>query len=328
MSATSPSHTPGARRVVVWLVTLAVVALVLWRASSQLAGQWDTVRARAGALRPDWLLVAASMLLVLATYAVLVHAWRSLVAAWGSQLAFWPASRIWAVSNLGRYIPGKVWSIAVMGLLSRQAGVSAGAASGAAVAGTLVNIAAGFSVMLVAGMPVLRSVAPGGAGVALAVAVLATVGLLLMPVALTPALRVAARLLKRDVPVREAPPRVLWLVVLANIAAWVGYGVAFRVLALSLAPGSAGNWLEYLAVFTGSYLVGYLALVIPGGIGVREFALVGSLTALGLATPVEAWLLAAVSRLWLTVLEIAPGLLFLARDASLRFPPSRTDVPS
>jgi uncharacterized membrane protein YbhN (UPF0104 family) len=328
MSTSAPSSRSGARRTAIWLLTLAVVALALWQAARQLSGQWDEVRRRADSLHPDWLLVLASAALVLATYALLVHAWRSLVAAWGSRLGFWQASRIWSVSNLGRYLPGKVWSIAAMGLLSRKAGVSAGAASGAAVAGTLVNLAAGFAVMLVAGLPVLRSVAPGGAGAAVAIAVAATLGLLLLPVTLAPALRLVARLLGREVLVREAPARVLWLVVASNVAAWVGYGVAFRVLATALAPASAGNWLEYVAVFTGSYLAGYLAIVIPGGIGVREVAMVSSMTALGLATPVEAWLLAFVSRLWLTVLEVAPGLLFLARDASLRFPPSRTDVPS
>jgi uncharacterized membrane protein YbhN (UPF0104 family) len=114
----------------------------------------------------------------------------------------------------------------------------------------------------------------------------------------------------------------------ANVAAWVGYGVAFRVLALALVPASAGNWLQYVAVFTGSYLIGYLSLILPGGIGAREVAMVGSLTALGLTSTVDAWLLAVVSRLWLTVLEVAPGLIYLARDASLRLPPSRSDVSS
>ena len=149
-----------------------------------------------------------------------------------------------------------------------------------------------------------------------------------LPIVLGPAMRLAARLLRRDLPVREAPRAVLWLVVLSNVAAWVGYGVAFGLLAAALAPASAGNWVGCLAVFTGSYLVGYLALFAPGGIGFRELAMVTSLTALGLASPVDAWLLAAASRLWLTVLEVAPGVLFLARDATLRLPPSAPDVPT
>jgi hypothetical protein len=53
-----------------------------------------------------------------------------------------------------------------------------------------------------------------------------------------------------------------------------------------------------------------------------------SLRALGLAGPGEAWLLAITSRLWLTVLELVPGLLFLARDAARRPSQPRSDVPS
>jgi hypothetical protein len=318
----------AARRRLAWAATLAVVAFVLWRAAEDLSGQWSAVQTRAGSLRPAWGLVAASTVIVLATYALLIHAWRTLVGAWGGPLGFGTATRIWTISNLGRYLPGKVWSIAAMGLLARQAGVPAGAASGAAVAGTLVNIAAGFAVLLLSSSRVLRALAPGAESLAVAVAAAAAVGLLALPFVLGPAMRVASRLLKRDVPVREAPRAVLWLVVLANVAAWVGYGVAFGVLAAALAPASAGNWVGYLAVFTGSYLVGYLALFAPGGIGFREYAMVSSLTALGLASPVDAWLLAAASRLWLTVLEVAPGVLFLARDATLRLPPPAPDVPS
>ena len=52
-------------------------------------------------------------------------------------------------------------------------------------------------------------------------------------------------------------------------------------------------------------------LVAPGGVGVRETVLVGLLTSLRLATPADAVLLATTSRIWLTVLEILPGLVFL-----------------
>ena len=66
-----------------------------------------------------------------------------------------------------------------------------------------------------------------------------------------------------------------------------------------------------LAVYTASYLIGFLAIFAPGGIGVREAALAGLLISLRLATPADAALLAAASRIWLTVVEILPGLAFL-----------------
>ena len=328
-----PETTARARRGVLrrWLLPtaqLAIVAVVLWRATAQLVGEWDAVRASGRALAPDWVTVALSMVLVLATYALLVHAWRSLVTAWGSRLDFVDAARIWSVSNLGRYIPGKLWSIAAMGLLARRVGVSPAAASGSAIIGTLVNLAAGFSVLLFAGSRVLPTLVPGYQGATTALAVLATVGLLAFPLLIGPFARAAARLLRREASAISVPARTLWLVVASNVVAWVGYGLAFRVFAAALALGSAGNWLDYLAVFTGSYLIGYLVLIAPGGIGVRELAMAESLRALGLASPGDAWLLAIASRLWLTVLELVPGLLFLARDAARRPPQPRSDVPS
>jgi hypothetical protein len=159
--------------------------------------------------------------------------------------------------------------------------------------------------------------------------VLGTLGLLATPVALPLVARLAARVTGRSyVPVR-LPARVLLGVSAANVASWILYGVAFRWLAGALLPGLAGKWVEYVAVFAGSYLAGYLALVVPGGLGVRELSMAAALYRLGVADEPTAALLAVASRLWLTVLELAPGLIFLARGALRSGPrsPSRSDVP-
>ena len=122
------------------------------------------------------------------------------------------------------------------------------------------------------------------------------------------------------------PPRALATVVAANVAACVGYGLAFRWLAASLVPTAAGNHLSYVAVFAGSYLAGYLALAMPGGLVVREAALTTALVSLGLADPPTAALLAVASRLWLTVLEVVPGLAYLAGSPARSFSRSATDA--
>jgi hypothetical protein len=56
--------------------------------------------------------------------------------------------------------------------------------------------------------------------------------------------------------------------------------------------------------------------------------MVALLTALHLNTSKQAWLIAGASRVWLTILEILPGVLFLAYDvARRRSTKSATDVP-
>ena len=50
--------------------------------------------------------------MVFLTYAMQIESWRRILAGWGQHLAFGPAARTWSVANLGRYVPGKVWSVA------------------------------------------------------------------------------------------------------------------------------------------------------------------------------------------------------------------------
>ena len=73
-----------------------------------------------------------------------------------------------------------------------------------------------------------------------------------------------------------------------------------------------------------------LFLAIPGGIGPREGVMLLMLTTLSLTTEKQAALVTVASRLWLTLLELVPGLLFLAFDRIRPSPPldSRTDGAS
>ena len=296
---------------------LAVLGLALWFAFTQLGQHWGDFRRVAVNLRPRWGGVLGSALLVLATYALLIESWRTLVRAWGDRLSFVDAARIWTVSNLGRYVPGKLWSIGAMGLMAQRAGVSPVAATTSALVGTGVNLAAGAAVVFLAGGGVVRALFPSLGAWSVWLPVLGGAGVIATPLLLPALARATARFAGRDVPSVRVPLHVLTVVVAANVTSWIGYGLAFRWLAASLVPDSGGNHLTYVAVFAGSYLAGYLALVVPGGIGVREVFLTAALTRLHLADVPAATLLAVASRLWLTVLELVPGLVFLALGARI-----------
>jgi len=86
---------------------------------------------------------------VIATYLLLIEAWRATLRVWSESIPFSAAARIWFVSNLGKYVPGKVWQIAAMGALAQKRGVSAAAAIGSSLLVNLVSILAGFAVIAV-----------------------------------------------------------------------------------------------------------------------------------------------------------------------------------
>lgn len=301
------------RRKLLLAAQIAFVAAVVWFAGREIAGQWSRARAAGYTFDPDWGPVLLSGVLVVVAYAVLIEGWRRLVSGWGSSLGFAPAARIWFVSNLGRYVPGKIWQIAAMATLAREQNVSPVAATGSALLINLLNLIAGVGVVALTGAQLLDD-----AGLVVA-AVLSVGGLILLAPRLLPLLATAARRVTgRQIDVPRLPEAQIWIATLACTVAWMLYGVAFRLLAAGIAPGAEGSLASYIAAFTASYLIGYIVLPAPGGLGARELALIEALGRLQLATGGAGALIVVASRLWLTVLEILPGALYLALGAGSR----------
>jgi hypothetical protein len=261
---------------------------------------------------------------ILAGYTILITAWRQLMTAWGNDIPWLAAIRVWFVSNLGKYIPGKVWAIGAMAVLARDAGASPVVATGASLVMNLVNLSAGFLAVAVLGAGDVLARLPGarlGAWVILGGAAL---GVIVGPRLLTWATQWLARRRGDDRPLPVPMTHTTLLALLAaNVAGWLAYGVGFWLFARALVPGGAGSLAAASAVYVASYLAGYLALFAPGGIGVREAVMYSLLTAMSLATPADAAVLAAMSRVWITILEVVPGLLLLPGTAFGR----RTPLP-
>jgi glycosyltransferase 2 family protein len=292
-------------RVVQGLVGLAIVVF----AARALIGNWEQLRSQPldWELHPGWLLL--SLGLTWSMYFLLVLAWRSVLQSWGQHLDLWNAARIWTVSSLGKYIPGKVWAVAGMALLSQRAGVAPWAATGSAIIMQVLAIGTGAAVAGLAGVQTIEAAKPGiRAGLVLIVAgSLIAVGLLLWPPLLGRLLRLAA---PETAGRRQPTERSLLLGIATNTIAWIGYGVALWLLARGLLPQANLDLRLAVAAFTASYLAGFLALLVPGGIGVREGLFILMLQQpLGVAA---ATFLALASRLLLTVAELGAAVPFLA----------------
>lgn len=297
---------------------MLITAIVVWFVGKTLIDEWQTFRGTPIELHPGWGMIALSCIIVLATYAVLIETWRRMIVAWGDQLDFGNAARIWFISNLGKYVPGKIWGIGAMAELARQRNVSPAAAAGSSIINVVVNIATGFVVALVIGWTAIDALSHGHArlGVTLAAAMIA--GLLLLPVTLPAILAVARKATGRALAFGVLPHRVIYISIAGNLVAWTMYGAAFRIFVSGVLGHATGRLGDYVAVYASSYVVGYLALLIPGGLGAREAALTDGLHFLGLANVGQGLIIAGTSRLWLTALEIIPAVVYLARGARRR----------
>jgi len=286
---------------------LVGVAIVVFAARS-LVRNWEALRSQPldWRIEPAWL--ALSVLVVWGMYGVLIAAWRAVLGGWGQRLDGWTAGGIWTVSSLGKYLPGKVWAVAGMAILSQRAGVAPWAATGSAVVMQGLAVGTGAAVAGLTGREAIEAAHPGARvalGVLVAAAALGVV-LLLWP----PFMRRLLRLLAPDAEARGAPAAAgIAFGIAANLVAWLGYGFALWLLARGLLPDAGLHPLLAVAVFTASYLAGFLALFAPGGIGVREALFILMLQrplGIGAATA-----LAVASRVLLTITEFGAAVPFL-----------------
>lgn len=290
-----------------FLLLLFTGVFIAWA----LHGQWTEMRASARELHVEWRWIVAASVSVLAVYAMLIQSWRLLLRGWGGELAYLPAVRIWSIANLGRWIPGKVWSVGALSVLAAREGVSGAAAAGAAVLGTLLNIGAGFGVAVITGAEGLDTVYPGFRTGAVIATVVFVAGVLALPLILPRVLGWFAEKRGVSMPGRQLTPGTLWGVTAMHAASWLGYGVAFALFSRGVTPRISSDPTLFIAVFTASYLIGYLVLFSPGGLGFREAALTVFLVGVGAAGQGDAVILGVTSRVWLTLLEVLPGLVSL-----------------
>ncbi|MEP7001168.1 MAG: lysylphosphatidylglycerol synthase domain-containing protein [bacterium] len=216
-----------------------------------------------------WLL-AAAIALQSVQLTLGCRVWWMLLRRTGSvELSAWEHWTIWAVTNPTRYIPGRIWHVASIGVLMRSAGVSA--------ITLLTSITVHMWLFVLAacvvGLGLLPATAwPVPSRVAVSVVVLVGVLAGTHPRPLRAVIAFVGRMTKQP----ELEWRGSWRTGLGFVAMDVGihvlaggtlYLLLHATLGMSLASAP-----RVVAANAVSFLAGYVSLV-PAGIGVREAAM-------------------------------------------------------
>ena len=292
------------------------VVLAIGCCGYALAARWTETRRALADI--SWPVTGLALLAALAGMWALMLGLRAVLIGFGSAVPMRGAIRIWFISQLGKYLPGKVWALAAQVDLGREYRVGRKRMVSAMLLAMAMTVATGLAVAAVT-LPLTSPAATADYWwlFPLAPVLLAA----LHPRVVTWALNLALRLVRR--PALERPPTLAatlralgW-----NMVAWVLFGLHMWLLAA--AAGGSGSSLPFAA--TGAYAlawtVGFVVFIAPGGIGAREAALT---IALSPALPAGAPLVVAlVSRVLFTLVDlIGAGTALL-----LGGPPRRTGVP-
>lgn len=304
-----PKDGVNTRKVLLRVGQVALIVLVTWGIIRALAPDLAQVSLDDFArYQPSALRLLLSTLLLLAFYLYHALLWRGITTQLGQQrFSVKSALRIYFVSGLGRYIPGKLWQVAGMAVLAQRAGISA-------VAATAATLLAQFAFMT-AGLLYLAVVLPSWGG---PTPIFLTAAAMIALVLSYHARHWVARKVKRLQPAVDMLDRLSaasalkwWL---AYAVSWIILAAAFVLFTSAFVSLDAAQQRHVAGTVAASYLGGLLAFFSIAGLGVRE-ALMGSLLLTVMPAP-AALVVSVASRLWFLAGELVPlSFIPLLRDA-------------
>ena len=244
------------------LLRIAFVPAAAIGAFLALRGRWDDVAGAVARTPMPSMLVAFAFVMTGVTATSVV--WLRVVAGYGHRVPWSAGSRVFFVGQLGKYIPGSLWSIGAQARMASEYGVPARSTVGASLVFLGVHVAT--ALMLGAGLILAGPAHPPvpAAGLVL-VLVLGAVGL-------APAVvnRLGTLVAGRSSPLRLRGGDLAGILLLMT-AAWACYAAALATLLPLRSPGTLAAATGAFAV---AYAVGVLIVLAPAGLGAREAAFV------------------------------------------------------
>lgn len=280
----------GPLRVVLGIVLFLLVILAAARS-------WTDVRTALA--RMTTLELVLSELLVLVGLAVSVLTWQAALRELGCKVRLRSASKIYLVGQLGKYLPGSVWALIAQMELARKAGVPRAQGVGASIVAIGVNVVTGLAI----GLAVVPSALPGAAWETITLLTMLALGACaLSPPILTRLVNVLLGIAKRPAMKRDVSWRGVVTMTGWSVSSWICYGGSLFVLALAVGAPFGQSLPLCVAGMALAMTLGFLVVLAPSGIGVREGVMVAALAPV-LDQP-EALAVALVARLLFTIADL------------------------
>lgn len=292
-----------------WL-RCGLLGLIIVFCAYGLHAEWPQVTA--GLARLHWYSVVLSLAAAISGTTAMMLAWRAVLASFGSPLPVIPAAKISFVAQLGKYLPGAVWSFAAQVELGHDLGVPRRRSVASFAVSLAVTLGVGLGVAAIA-LPLASPQLARQYWWVLA-------GVPLIVVCLCPP--VLGRVINRLFTLTRRQPleRQLTWSGLGRAAAWTVAGwllLGGQVwFVLSSMTGHRGGLLLATGGYALAFCVGLLLIIFPSGIGARDLILIAALaTVVPHGTAVA---IAVVTRVITTGSDLACGSFGLALSRAAR----------
>ncbi len=260
---------------------------------------WNTVSSLKWWRNPG--LLALHFGLLCACFALWTVGWRVLVQGIGQRWNLRTAAFTWLTANLGKYVPGTVLMWVGRVELCQRRGLQRASCVGALMLEHALILVAAAPFMVGAALLGVRvgsfttAATVGGAIVVAFIVVHRTHWLKML-------LNAGLKMLRRDPVEFTVSARVPARLLLFYISSWLVYGLSGWALSKALGMDDQIPMFVLVCAFVTAWMIGFLSVLTPGGLGVREVVLVALLGPFMPTT--QGMVLAVVARLTWTVVEM------------------------
>jgi glycosyltransferase 2 family protein len=296
-----------------------LLLIVLVCCAYGLYAEWPQVQPSLHRLR--WYSLVASIAAAAAGAGCGMLAWRAVLADLGSTLPVRSAIRINFLAQLGKYVPGAVWSFAAQVELGHDHEVPRSRGAASVAIGLAVTVGVGLGMAAIA-LPLAS--ANTARHYAWALAVIPVIAVCLYPPVLGKLLNRALAFIRQPALEQLPTGRGLGRAVAWTVACWLLLGTQAWLIAAAMTGRGAHILLLSIGAFALAFSAGLLLIVFPGGIGPRELILIAVfLTVMPRPTAVA---VALTARVVTTISDLAwGGVALLIRRTATRGRHRKTD---
>lgn len=313
-SAVNTATKSSPKKLLSGFIKLTLAGVIIYFAGRQLVNNWAEVSQYDWTVNP-WL-IFLSVVLHIVTFGILSKMWCLLINAFGYNVSHKYGFKISYISNLGRYIPGKVWPVFGMIYLLDKIKISKETAFASWGVATVFGLPPAFLAGFIT-FSLYPEMLKGTFGenidatliIIVAVIFLASLILIFVPDKSMIIFNRLLRLLRRPEVKFKLEKKVALKVYVGYFIGWTCYGLAFYTFIHSIIADPAIPIAAGIGAFVMAYVIGYLAFFSPGGLGARELVLITILTPF--IGPISAGV-AVAARVWNLVCEIVAALIALS----------------
>jgi len=308
MTSLPPVQQNGVKSILILLIKIILVTVVLYFLYLQLETNWTDIK------NYDWAIASPvkmllSVVVALISLFLFSSTWSLIVRGFGDRLTLPVAFKISYISNLGRYIPGKIWQLFGIIYFAREYGLSAEKATASFIISQIFMSASSLLILAIAAqiepliiVDQIRILGDKFTILFTTGMTLISLSIIIWPNRIISVGNFVLKKLRRPELTFAMDKKVAPIVFAGYCVAWIFYGVAFWLLVQSIFPQAELSLISAIGIFAGAYQIGYLFLFAPGGIGPRELIMSQMLMPF---LPGVAPIVAILARLWTIVIEIA-----------------------